>query len=67
MKLSDAIQHFGNKARLARALGIGRASVSEWRDIPIDRQCQIEVITAGALRADRSKLAIGDLPQNKAA
>lgn len=58
MTLHDAISHFGSKARLARALGIQRASVQEWSEIPIDRQCQIEVITRGRLIADRKKLTL---------
>jgi biotin operon repressor len=43
---------------LAEALGISRSAVWQWRKgIPIDRQCQIEVITQGALVADREQLA----------
>jgi biotin operon repressor len=56
MTTDDAVRYFGTKAELARQLGITRASVSGWREIPIDRQCQIEVITGGRLLADRDRL-----------
>lgn len=56
MNLQTAVMHFGSKAALARALGIKRAAVGEWKTIPIGRQCQLEIVTQGALRADRSKL-----------
>lgn len=56
MKKSDAIKHFGTQTALARALGIGKASVGQWDEIPLDRQCQIEILTAGALKADRHRL-----------
>jgi hypothetical protein len=54
MKTSDAIAHFGSKSALAAALGIKPPSVYDWGDeVPIGRQFQIELITAGALRATR--------------
>jgi DNA-binding transcriptional regulator YdaS (Cro superfamily) len=56
MTKKEAAAHFGSQAALARALGIGKAAVGAWIDIPIDRQCQIEVITTGRLQADRSRL-----------
>jgi DNA-binding transcriptional regulator YdaS (Cro superfamily) len=57
MKTQDAIRYFGSQAALARALGIGRASVNAWGEsMPIDRQCQVEVLTDGKLRADRDQL-----------
>jgi hypothetical protein len=57
MKTADAVRHFGSQSALARALTIKRASVSAWGECPpIDRQCQIEVLTGGALKADRDKL-----------
>jgi len=54
MTRTDAINHFGSQAALAKALGIGRASVNGWgEEIPIGRQFQIEVLTDGVLKADR--------------
>lgn len=53
MNTSQAIAHFGGVKKLADALGIGRAAVYQWGETPpLDRQCQIEVMTEGALRAD---------------
>lgn len=55
MKKAQATKYFGSQVALARALGIGKSSVSEWGDtIPLLRQCQIEVITSGKLKADRT-------------
>ena len=57
MTKQEAIEHFGSRAKMARALNIGKAAVSLWcGDIPLGRQCQIEIITDGALKADRDKL-----------
>ena len=56
MKKQDAVNYFGTQAALARALGIGKASVNQWVEIPLDRQCQIEIVTDGALKADRHLL-----------
>jgi biotin operon repressor len=53
MTKQQAIDHFGSGAALARALGITRGSVTNWGEkIPLVRQCQIEVVTGGKLRAD---------------
>lgn len=52
MKTVDAIAHFGNKNRLAKALGITRCSVSHWGEIvPALRAYQIEKLTDGKLKA----------------
>jgi hypothetical protein len=54
MRKRDAIKHFGSAAALAKALGISRQSVHEWPDeVPEGRAYQIEVLTAGALKAPR--------------
>jgi hypothetical protein len=52
MTKEQAVAHFGTQAELARALGIDRASVCLWTEIPPLRQLQIEHITKRALRAD---------------
>jgi hypothetical protein len=52
MKKTDAIKHFGKAASLARALGVERQAISNWRDVvPFHRQQQLESITGGALKA----------------
>ncbi len=54
MKIQDAIKHYGSKGAIARALGITKQAVSAWGDrVPEGRAYQIEVLTNGALRADR--------------
>ena len=54
MKTQDAIKYYGSQSALARAVGVTRAAVNAWGDeMPIGRQFQIEVLTSGALKADR--------------
>jgi DNA-binding transcriptional regulator YdaS (Cro superfamily) len=54
MTKQQAIDHYGSAANLARALGISRGAVTNWGDkIPPSRQWEIEVLTEGALRAER--------------
>lgn len=61
MTTDDAISHFKSGAALARALGIHRSAIGQWGESPpIDRQCQIEVITNGTLKADRELLRIAE-------
>lgn len=62
MTPQDLLRHFKTITAAAEALQIKPPSISEWvknDSIPIDRQCQVEVITDGALRADRTKLSNG--------
>lgn len=57
MTPDELIAHFGGLSAAARALGVKPPSVSEWKAagrVPRVRQYQIEVVTDGALRADRS-------------
>lgn len=54
MTKQQAITHYGSQAALARALGVHRAAINGWGEtIPIGRQFQLEVLTAGLLKADR--------------
>lgn len=51
MNTDDAVEYFGSKAALARALGIRKGAVSQWGDtIPQGRAYQIEVLTGGQLK-----------------
>ena len=52
MTKQHAIDYYGSQAALARALGIHRAAVHAWEEIPLGRQYQIEVLTGGELKAD---------------
>ncbi|WP_412522085.1 Cro/CI family transcriptional regulator [Shewanella algae] len=52
MKTSEAVEHFKGKSKLAKALGITPASVSQWSDdVPELRAYQIERLTHGKLKA----------------
>lgn len=54
MTYHDLISHYGSQAQAARALGVPRQSVWQWKQaIPLGRQFQIELATGGALRADK--------------
>lgn len=53
MLTTEAIEHFGSEAALARALGIKQQSVQDWGEVvPKLRQLQIEKLTDGKLKAD---------------
>lgn len=50
-----AIRHFGTSTALARALGIGKQAVSNWRVlVPPLQASRLEHITHGELRFDPS-------------
>ncbi len=53
MTTDDAIKHFGSVAALAKATDVSDQAVRKWMKwgIPYDRQCQIQVATAGTLLA----------------
>ena len=58
MTLDDAVTYYDhNYSKLARALGVTKQSMSIWKrsgkEIPYHYQCQIEVMTKGALKAER--------------
>lgn len=57
MRKITAIEHFGgNMAEMARRLNVTRQCVWKWPDpLPFRVQCQLEVITDGALKAERPK------------
>lgn len=59
MTPDQAIQFFGSKSKLARAVGAAPSSISEWvanDEIPEGRQYQIELISKGVLLADKPAL-----------
>lgn len=56
METSEAVKHFKGKSKLAKALGITPASVSQWGEhVPPLRAYQLERITKGQLKADDSQ------------
>lgn len=54
MTYQDVIKHFGSQSKAARAIGIKPPSVCLWQKngIPFERQCHIQLLTNGALRAE---------------
>lgn len=53
MKTSEVIEHYGSKAAIAQALGISKASVTNWgAEPPAGRQYQLQILTKGKLKAD---------------
>lgn len=53
MLKTDAINHFGSAANLARALGRTRSAVTQWGAIlPFTVACHVEKLSGGKLKAD---------------
>jgi hypothetical protein len=55
MTFDELKTHFKSQSNAARAIGIKPSSVCLWRNrgIPYERQCHIELLTGGALKANR--------------
>lgn len=51
--LDIALQHFGTKASLARALGVSPMTVYQWskRKIPVERALAIQRVSGGVVKA----------------
>lgn len=57
MKTKDAIKWAGTVRRLANRMQISTMTIYKWGEYPpIAKQCQIEVISHGELKAERSQL-----------
>lgn len=55
MTTMEAIQHFGGKKALARALDVWPHAIGRWGERPpMARQFELEVLTNGELKADRN-------------
>jgi hypothetical protein len=55
MLTTDAVAHYKTQKAIARALDISDAAVSKWPEVvPIESALALEIITARALRVDRS-------------
>lgn len=55
MTTNEAIQHFGSKAELARALDISNGAITQWGDEPpARRQRQMQRLTKGKLKISPS-------------
>lgn len=69
MKTQAAIDHFGGIPALAKALGVTIPAIyqAQWTDRPpYLRQVQIELLTKGALKAERPKRKPKAKPAKKA-
>lgn len=52
MRTQEAIEHFGGKKELAKALNVWPQVIYQWGEFPpISRQYEIEVKTGGMLKA----------------
>ena len=58
MKVDEAIKAFGSPGALCRALGVFPQHLYNWRKrgIPKARQYEIEALSGGEVKADRSHL-----------
>lgn len=55
MTTADLIEHFGTGTAVAMFLGIKPSAVYQWGDYPpYSRQCEIELKTHGALKAENN-------------
>lgn len=53
MTKKEAVNYFGSASRVAEALNLTRAAVSQWPEVvPELRQLQLERITGGKLKAE---------------
>ena len=54
MKFQELVDHYGSPKQVADALGISKQLAHYWKrnGIPIGRQYEIQVLTAGKFRAD---------------
>ncbi len=53
MTMKEVLEHFKTQAKVAEALGISQASVSQWGDnVPRLRQFELQLLTKGKLKID---------------
>jgi hypothetical protein len=56
MYTQEAVKYFKSKTRLAAALQISPAAVSQWgAQVPMLRQFQLQMITCGELKASNTR------------
>ena len=66
MNIKDAINYYGSRSKLARALDVTPQAINNWgEELPMLRQYQIEVLTKGKLIADKGKLRLADLEEKE--
>lgn len=68
MRTQEAVDHYGSQVALAEAIGVKQPTVAGWGEYPpLPRQIDIEVATAGKLKAELSDAARRVLAEPKAA
>lgn len=59
MKTKDVLDYFHGQVKTAEVLGISQPAVSNWGEYPPEgRQCRIELITDGKLKAEKRTKAV---------
>lgn len=56
MRPLEAVEYYGSQAAMARRLDVSDSAVGQWVRqgfIPFDRQCQIQIDSAGAVLANK--------------
>lgn len=55
--LTEVIKHFGNQAKIAKAIGITRQAVSKWnvRGIPTDMTLKLCELSGGKIKPSQIK------------
>lgn len=67
MLTQDAINYFGSKAKLAKALGVSQPAVSRWGvHIPEKRAARLSLMTAGKLVYDPCEYQVSAKTDNAA-
>lgn len=57
MKKSDVLKHYGSVTEAADKLDRSKGAVSQWpEDLPFEIQCYIEVMSGGALKAEKNEV-----------
>lgn len=49
--VKTAVEAFGTRMALAKALGIERSAISQWEAVPPRRAMEIEALTGGRVKA----------------
>ncbi len=52
MTKQEAIAFYGTQKALALALNCTREAVAMWKEVPWSRQCELELLSKGKLKAD---------------
>ena len=57
MTYQDLQRKYGTDSNIARSVGVSRQLVGYWKrnSIPYSRQCMIQLVTKGRLRADNPR------------